>query len=249
MLAFILGTAPACEGLSNVDALLEGLIATEAAVRRGDPTPLPEARVLRETVLCQVDAFPRVVLPRVMRAIGAGLPEEREAWWRTARDLDPAYRYGRDEAPQLVEAFAAVATDPVTTVTLTVGWVVDGRKTHVPVGPGLHVIQLATAPDHYDTRLGSVLPPEATAGPPWPETKKPARKQRRTVTQTGFGPVRIPHRPKEKTPLMVAGAVLLAGSTVALVAGRKGDRTLTTIGAAGLALGLGTATWGVLIAD
>ena len=37
MLAFILGTAPACEGLSNVDALLEGLIATEAAVRRGDP--------------------------------------------------------------------------------------------------------------------------------------------------------------------------------------------------------------------
>lgn len=123
-------------------------------------------------------------------------------------------------------------------------WAVDGWRRSVRLGPGLHVVQQQVE-GSWRTTLWT--PPDFPPGILLDEAPAPVRRRDRVVRRED-GVVRRPMRPMEKTPLLVGGGLVLAGSAVAVgVGGGQQDRALTLGGVGGLALGLGLATWGVLL--
>lgn len=230
-----------CDEPSTVDELLQALVSTEREWWEGPPAAT--AAILRETMRCQEEELSRLIVARLYRAVGAGLVEEREGWWRTARELDPVFAWGAHDPPWLAAAWPTYELPALANTSLHPDWSVDGRVRTVRVGPGLHVLQHRTT-DRFTTQLvtGPALPAIARAEDPVP---LPPRQRKPPLIDREFK--FILHRPREKTPLMVGGGVLLIGSAVALAVGAKGNRKVALGGAAGVVVGLGATTWGVLL--
>ena len=239
----LMSLAWSCDEPSTVDELLQALVSTEREWREGPPTAT--APILREAMRCQEERLQPPIVARIYRAVGAGLVEEREGWWRTARELDPGFAWGAHDPPWLATVWPTADLPTPATASLHVDWSVDGRTRTVPVGPGLHVLQHRTQ-ERFTPQLftGPALPAIARGDDPVPPTP---RKRRSPVTDREVK--YILHRPREKTPLLVGGGVLLIGSAVALGLGAKGNRNVALGGAAGAVVGLGATTWGVLIHD
>lgn len=95
------GLAAPCAAPTDIDAVLEGLIAVEMALRDADMAVARiHAQALEQTVLCVEEPLPRIIRPRLYRAIGAPRePGVRQVWWEQAHEMDPGFHYGIQEVP------------------------------------------------------------------------------------------------------------------------------------------------------
>lgn len=97
--------AQECDKSYSIDDLLTDLALTEAALRNADNVGAGEAAArLQAGLPCSDDLLPGVMVPRVYRALGAGIfvggdPDSGLNWLRTAAELEPEFDYSAADVP------------------------------------------------------------------------------------------------------------------------------------------------------
>ena len=221
----------------DAGALLEDLAAVETAVRGEDRSmAVHEAMDIQAGLACLDEPLPYAFAARVYRGVGAGLVaggEPGEGWFRTAIQLDPGFEYGVEDmgadspirgAFEGQRALAETAPVSLTDRQFVPGpsYYLDGSLVGAPRATldRPHVFQVRDG-DEVTTWVieGNAFPESALIGTEPIAMAEPADKKKRTgryatkggenVTDDG---TYIPPRPKEKTPLIIAGSATIAAA-------------------------------------
>jgi hypothetical protein len=215
-------------------------------------------------------------------------------WFATAVSVEPTYQYGTEDLPpnhpalSVYQEQARLGTDPPAPVegkTFGEGdHYVDGKKVSAPAAVPMlpHLVQLKAADgtaqswvivgnDFPDAAMGSAAVAAVDENGKTPKEPKPPKEPKAgdtVVTDPDAVTTIGRNRPIEKTPLMIGGALIVAGAGGIYYLAydsrsafddaklkpdvdtfRKKTNTLFVISCATLAVGAGTATWGIVVAD
>lgn len=266
--------AVACDGATTVQQLVDGLVATETSLRTG-ATATHNSADLLDALKCLGEPLPAALAGRAYRAVAAGRLEDGDragamAWLATAAEVDGGFAYGVEDVPAghpLAVAWR-VATGSPSVDPVVVGAMVPGR--HLLDGRRMSRLEARPNRQHiYQTDASGQWVTTAIDGASFPAGSVGNGGTTAAVSAQPAGPVAVQRqRPKEKTPLLLTGGLLLAGAG-ALYGGSFATRSAfddamttadasrlrtTTNGlvlgsAAVLAAGAGTLSWGVLLGD
>lgn len=287
-----------CPAPVGSDALLADLGAAQDLARAGDVAAGDAAQRLIADVSCFNEPLTVQIAGMTYRAIAAAAYTSGDAatglaWLTAARSADPTGDYGEEDLPADHPVYAAAraldegelpAAVAVGGRVLAAGsWTLDGKALRAAEArPGMpHVLQRVDASGGVSTwRIdGNAFPDEALSAGAAPSVATKACPEHRPHRRYAVPGVPIdvngdckvdalPQRPPEKTPLMMAGAAILAGAgatyvyagvardqfDAALTAdeayryGRLTNRAIVASGAAA-AVGVAALGWSVVLID
>lgn len=294
LLSFALAAQAApCATPSTTDTLLVDLDTARAAIETNDPAASDAATRLIADVSCLGESVPTQLIGQTYRAIAAaaltgGDEATARKWFNTSYSADPTGYLDVPQGHAAVELYEGIrAQSQPTAVTDTShklaegAWTLDGKAlTALSARDGMpHLLQLKGA-DGVTSWLidGVAFPPEALAkadavakvdneikNAPYRRYCKPGVK----YDLNGDGKAdACPTRPGEKTPLQVAGLMVLAGAggfyaeaAVARgnfeTAGALTDVTryksltnqMVMLSGVTAVVGLSALTWGIIVSD
>lgn len=229
--------AGTCEQPYSTSDLLDDLVAVESAAQGGDGAQASAVAARMEVGLgCLEEKVVKVMLGRTFRSIGAGFvaagDEERGAKWiRSALDMDRNFEYGTSEYAidhpfrtfyEQLSAEAPSIPIPMEGREFVAGSAyIDGRRVETPAASPdrIHLLQIVDASTQSWIFEGTQIPAGALVSQVAVETgkKKKEKAPKEAKARKKNAPAAAPSgvvviRPKEKTPLLLAGSAIIAGA-------------------------------------
>jgi hypothetical protein len=285
----------ACDTAYDAGAMLDDLVMVEDALRNADgATALRVANKIEAGFPCMNEPVPYMIVGRVFRAVGAGKAmggddARGREWILTAIEVDPTFEYGIEDIPadspirftfESAREDAEVGPESLEGSELTKGThYLDGGllggaratmgRPHVYQSDASGtfqsvVIQGNAFPDFALTGAAAVADVEEEG--PTRDKKGRIKQPKGPRERVDTGDFYARKRPAEKTPLMIAGGVVMLGAggvyAIAMGARKNFDESETRvdvdkykaqtnrmviISAAVLGVGAGTLTWGIML--